>query len=233
MLRAKLESAFGERIHSPFTDLDKRVWKRASTGIAALDKATAGGVPRGAITEVIGGLSSGKTGIALSILAEATGRGEMCALVDGGDAFDPASGASSGIDLDRLLWVRCSLFDQTMRSTDLLLQAGGFGVVAVDLSDLPQHAVNSAPFAAWFRFQRAIEHTPTILLLIGRGSVAKSAATLVLHTRMKQADWSGPAHGPSHGILFSGQQLEMDIARARHFSNLKPVSHHVRFYPCA
>src|SRR5206468_3551466 len=152
MLRAKLETAFAERIHTPFTDLDKRVWERVSTGIAALDKAT-GGLPRGVITEIVGGLSSGKTGVALSILAAASSRGEMCALVDGADAFDPASGASSGVDLRRLLWVRCRGLDQTLRSADLLLQAGGFGLVAVDLSDLPRQAVDGAPLATWFRFQ--------------------------------------------------------------------------------
>jgi recombination protein RecA len=232
MLRATLEAALGERIHSPFTDLDKRVWERVPTGIAALDKAT-GGIPRGAITEITGGTSSGKTGIALSMLAASTGRGEMCALVDAADAFDPASGAASGIDLDRLLWVRCRGLDPALRSADLLLQAGGFGIVAVDLTDLPQQAVAAAPLATWFRFQRAIEHTPTILLLIARESAAKSAAALVLRTRMKQADWSGQVNGPSHGILFSGQQLEMDIARMRSFSNPKSLHHHVRFYPCS
>src|SRR5947207_15761803 len=116
MLRAKLETALAERIHFPFTDLDKRVLERVSAGVGSLVKAT-GGIPRAAITEIIGGASSGKTGIALSIVAAASGRGETCALVDGANAFDPASGASSGIDLSRLLWVRCRDLDQTLRST--------------------------------------------------------------------------------------------------------------------
>ena len=102
--------------------------------------------------------------------------------------------------------------------------------MAVDLSDLPRQAVDGAPLATWFRFQRAIENTPTILLLVGRESAAKSAATLVLRTCMKQADWSGPVHGPSHGILFSGHHLELCIARG---VRVKSFSHHVRFYPCS
>jgi hypothetical protein len=235
MLRAQLEAAFGERIRSPFTDINKRACERVPTGIASLDEAI-GGIPRGAITEIVGGLSSGKTGIALSILAAATSRGETCALVDGADAFDPASGAACGIDLNRLLWVRCpktaARLDQTLLSADLLLQAGGFGVVAVDLSDLPQQA-SATTLARWFRFQRAIENTPTILLLIGRNSVAKSAAVLVLRTRVKREDWAGAERGPSHGILFSGRHLEMDVARARNLTNPKSVSHDVRFYPCS
>src|SRR5205814_642823 len=133
--------------------LEQRVCERVSTGIASLDEAT-GGLPRGAITEVIGGLSSGKTAIALSAMAAATARGEICALVDGGDAFDPASGASAGIDLRRLLWIRCHTLDQTLRSADMLVQAGGFGMVAVDLSDLPLQTVRNTPLAVWFRFQR-------------------------------------------------------------------------------
>jgi predicted transposase YbfD/YdcC len=115
--------------------------------------------------------------------------------VDGTDAFDPESGEAAGIDLRRMLWVRCRKVDQVLRSTDLLLQGGGFGVVALDLSDLPQKALHGVPLATWFRFQRVIENTPTLLLLIGRESAAKSAAALVLRTHLKQAEetkrWAG------------------------------------------
>src|SRR5262245_1641611 len=179
MLRAQLEAAFGERIHSPFTDLDRRVWERVSTGIDSLDAST-GGLPRGAITEIVGGQSSGKTSVALTIVAAASLRGEACAWIDGADAFDPASGVSSGIDLRHLLWVRCHSLDQTLHSADLLVQGGGFGLVVMDFSDLPLNTIRKTPLAAWFRFQRAIENTPTSLLLIGGESVAKSASTLVL-----------------------------------------------------
>ena len=89
-LRARLESAFGERIPSPFTDLDRRVFEGVPTGIPPLD-AWIGGLPRGAITEIFGPPSSGRTSTMVSILAEANAEGEVCALVDGNDAFDPAS----------------------------------------------------------------------------------------------------------------------------------------------
>src|SRR5262245_50348521 len=100
-LRAQLETALDGRVCSPFTDLDQRVRERVPTGITPLDEST-GGVPRGAITEIFGGLSSGRTSLALSILSAFCSRGEICALVDGADTFDPESGASSGIDLRRL-----------------------------------------------------------------------------------------------------------------------------------
>jgi hypothetical protein len=153
-----------------------------------------------------------------------TAREEVCALVDGMDAFDPASGESAGIDPARLLWVRCRNLDQVLRSTDLLLQAGGFGLVGVDVSDLPPHAVHHIPLACWFRFQRIIENTPTILLLIGRERVAKSAASLVLHTSMDGPLWTGalpaletgamPA-APAHGNLLGGNDLHIEIVRSR------------------
>src|SRR4051812_38989487 len=110
-LRAQLGSALinvGERV--PIT---------LPTGISKLDVLT-GGLPRGAITEVYGPPSTGRTSIAFAILAAATAQDEVCALIDGQDAFNPASAASAGIDLQRLLWIRCHDVDQVLRSTDLL-----------------------------------------------------------------------------------------------------------------
>src|SRR5437899_8255644 len=126
ILRARLESALGERIPSPFTDVERRVLASVPTGIAPLDALT-GGLPRGAITEFFGPPSSGRTSAMISILAEATARDEVCALVDGNDAFDPKSAAAAGVELNRLLWVRCRKLDQVLKTTDLLLQGGGFG----------------------------------------------------------------------------------------------------------
>jgi RecA/RadA recombinase len=235
MLRAQLEAALGERIHSPFTDLEKRVWERIPSGIPSLDKST-GGLPRGAITEVFGGVSSGKTSIALSILAAAGSRGEICALVDGTDTFDPATAESCGMDLRRLLWVRCKNLDQALRSTDLLLQGGGFGLVAADLSGLPPKDIRSVPLARWFRFQRAIEDTPTLLLLIGQDSIAKSAAALVLNIRMKQTEWAGAPQSPSHATLLSAGHLDIEVLRSRRSSNPNSeirnpkFAHHVRLH---
>src|SRR5262245_29557939 len=121
LLRAKLETALGERASSPFTDVDRRVWECTSSGIPALDTAI-GGVPRGAILEICGAPSSGRTTLALSVLSSLCAQGEVCALVDGMDTFDPESGAAAGIDMRRLLWVRCGNLDRVLRSTDLLLQ---------------------------------------------------------------------------------------------------------------
>src|SRR6476660_5193038 len=92
-------------------DLERRVFESVPTGIAPLDALTVG-LPRGAITEIFGPPSSGRTSAMVSILAEATAQDEVCALVDGKDAFDPKSAAATGLELNRLLWVRCRKFDQ-------------------------------------------------------------------------------------------------------------------------
>jgi hypothetical protein len=190
-LRVQLESVLGERLTTPFTDITKRVRDTVPSGIDALDVRT-GGLPRGAVTEIFGLPSSGKTSMLLSILAAATARDEVCALVDGNDAFSPESGVQCGIDLQRLLWVRCHNTDQTIKVTDLLLQSGGFGVVAVDISDLHTESLRSVPLATWFRFQRAIEKTPTILTIISQEGIAKTCASLALHLEQPPRRFAPP-----------------------------------------
>src|SRR5689334_4757000 len=89
--------------------------------------------PRGRISEIVGVRSSGRTSMLHALLAASTGRGEHAALVDTADAFDPVSAAAAGVDLSKLIWVRCGgQIEPGMRAADLLIQAGGFGVVAID-----------------------------------------------------------------------------------------------------
>jgi recombination protein RecA len=78
-----------------------------SSGISELDALT-GGLPRGCLTEIFGPASSGRTSMMLATLAAATRRGEYCAVIDASDALDPQSIAAAGVNLDRLLWVRCN-----------------------------------------------------------------------------------------------------------------------------
>ena len=186
-------------------DLERRVFESVPTGIAPLDALT-GGLPRGAITEIFGRPSSGRTSAMVSILAEATAQDEVCALVDGSDAFDPQSGMAAGLDLKRLLWIRCHKLDQVMKSTDLLLQGGGFGRVVMDLTDLPLSQLRGVSLASWFRFQRGIEKTPTALVVISPESMVKSAAALVLRFEMKNAEWT---------TLLAGRNVNLEIVRFR------------------
>src|SRR5262245_19145142 len=186
-------------------ELERRVFESVPTGIAPLDALT-GGLPRGAITEIFGPSSSGRTSAMVSILAQATAQDEVCALVDGSDAFDPHSGMAAGLDLKRLLWIRCHKLDQVMKSTDLLLQGGGFGRVVMDLTDLPLSQLRGISLAWWFRFQRGIEKTPTALVVISPESMVKSAAALVLRLKMKNAEWT---------TLLAARNLNVEILRSR------------------
>jgi hypothetical protein len=158
-----------------------------SSGIAAMDMLT-GGLPRGCLTEICGPASSGRSTLMLSALAAATWRREFCAVIDASDALDPQSVASAGIELDRLLWVRCGenshhaehRLEQLLRVTDLLLESGGFGLIVLDLGDLPPPTARRIPLTTWFRFRRAIEHTPTILLTIEQQPIAGSCSSMLL-----------------------------------------------------
>lgn len=136
------------------------------------------GLTRGAIAEITGPRSSGRTARFLHILAAATRRGEVCAVVDTHNQFDPASAESAGVCLSRLAWIRCSgKLEHAIRSADLLLHAGGFGIVHLDLCETPVKFLNKIPLSYWFRFRRAIEPTATILLVSCETPQAKSCSS--------------------------------------------------------
>jgi recombination protein RecA len=133
--------------------------------------------PRGRISEISGPRSSGRTTLLHSLLAASTERGECAALLDTSDAFDPCSAAAAGVRLEKLLWIRChSNAEHALRAADLLIQAGGFGVVALDLVEASPSGLSRIPPTAWFRFRRSIEPTPTILLVLAERFLTKSCA---------------------------------------------------------
>jgi hypothetical protein len=230
-----------------------------STGIDAIDALTSG-LPRGCLTEIFGPASSGRTSLLLAALAAATQRQEVCALVDVTDAFDPQSAAAARVVLDRLLWVRCgherrrhdgeghdfsrahktSLraskrkiegpVEQALRVTDLLLQSGGFGMVAIDLGDVPLKMARRIPLTSWFRFQRAVENTPTVLFVIGQVPCAQTCATLLLKLQASGKSVVGPWSSvlgerpatndvrriiPPHAQLLDGLHIEGELLRCR------------------
>jgi len=106
-IRLQIESALAARIPSALTPAARILRPVASTGIDALDETLHGGLPVGAISELIGPDCSGRTSIALSFVAAITQSAKVCAWLDVSNAFDPPSAAAAGVDLRRLLWVRC------------------------------------------------------------------------------------------------------------------------------
>jgi hypothetical protein len=187
ILRQELESTLG----SPLSWQPRPAPESLPSGIPEVDT-LAGGLPRGCFTEIHGPASSGRTTVLLSTLAQATARQEVCALVDAGDSLDPSSAAAAGVALDRLLWVRCGgNAEHALKAADLLVQGGGFGLVALDLGDTPPETARRISLTSWFRLRRAVEHTPTVLLVLTRQPQAKTCASLSLALRRRKAAWCG------------------------------------------
>ena len=190
-LRSDVELSLAGRVVSPFGYRDRKSVETVLTGIPEID-ALAGGFPRGALTELCGPPCSGRTTVLLSVLASRTAEAEVCALIDARDSFDPRSAEAAGVELRQLLWVRCRSLEQSLHAADLVIQGGGFGFIALDLSDVaPETVRRHVPLNAWFRFRRAVEDTSTVLLVLEQESNAKTCASLVLRMSMKVAKWSG------------------------------------------
>jgi hypothetical protein len=188
-----------------------------ASGIPEIDHLT-GGLPRGYLTEISGPIGSGRTSLLISLLSVLTKREESCALVDGRNSFDPWGAEEAGVALGRLLLVRCNNIEQALRAADLLLHGGGFGLVALDLSDLPIASVRRVPLNVWFRFRRMVENTPTVFMLLEQESCAKTCASLVLRLEMKMARWHSilkSSNGNSQPTLLSGLQFNAEVMRCR------------------
>jgi recombination protein RecA len=114
IIRAQIETALSRKIPSALTPAPKTIRPVAETGIEALDEVLKGGLPVGAISELVGPECSGRTSIALSFLAHLTRAGKVCGWIDVSDSLDPASASAAGVDLSHLLWVRCGGLPKTV-----------------------------------------------------------------------------------------------------------------------
>jgi hypothetical protein len=154
--------------------------------------AAAADCPRGRITEIVGPRSSGRCSLMHSILAASTQLGEFAVLVDTNNSFDPCSAAAAGVDLQKIYWIRCDAnVDHAMRSADLVLHSGGFGVVALDLAEAAESALNRIPQTTWFRWRRAVQATPTVLAVIANRPLTKSCSALLIEMKRRRAVFTG------------------------------------------
>jgi hypothetical protein len=305
-VRRQVEAALEQRIPGALTPAAKVRGAVHATGVAALDELLGGGVPEGALSELVGPECSGRTAVALSFVSQRTREGKVCAWIDVSDALDPVSAAAGGVDLRRMLWVRCGVsgeaasrqrrfesgrfkfqvpeqylvppvakkglhgggcgghprnevkglsqavdgffedamgslgveapgrgnagsviqtkygdpsatpqddgvkkesgvaqsngrrdraqppkrpwgrMEQAMRAADLLLQAGGFAAVVIDMGGLAPEVCSRVPLATWFRYRAAAERTRTSVVLLTQVACAKSSAEVVL--RMEGAE---------------------------------------------
>ena len=203
--RAVLESALRARkldrtLTTALPPLAVQEGNAVATGVEPLDASLHGGLPRGQLSELAGAPSSGRTTLLLQLIAAATARGEIVALVDTCDRLDVASAVAAGIDLEHVLWVRGTAgaggaaqavtasrhtiaemaVERALKALTLVLQAGGFGIVALDLADVPAAALRRLPFTTWMRVQRMVEGRETACVLLVREPLARSAGGLTL-----------------------------------------------------
>lgn len=140
--------------------LEERQGHRPS-GIAGLDELLGGGWPRAALSELRGRRSSGRTAILLASLGRAIDAGETVALVDVGGTLDPRRASEAGVLLPRLFWIRADGARQGLKAADLVIAAGGFDLVALDLGDVSPRA----PTAAWIRLKHGAERQGTSVVV--------------------------------------------------------------------
>lgn len=306
-IRFQIEAKLARRIPSALSPAPKVIRPVVPTGVREIDVLLEGGLPIGAITEMVGAESSGRTSIALSLLRHLTHAERVCAWVDVSDMLSPESAAAEGVDLARLLWARCGAslsqarpsaeykfslpeeylvsvaikkdlhgggcgghprnetkglsdalsgllrpeaiaprcaepqrrvrperetftpqpqaaaprlnmrtnpgkpwarIEQALRVTDLLLQAGGFSAIVLDMASIsPEHA-SRVPLATWFRYRAAAERTQAAFLLLTQHSCAKSAGELLLRFQ------SGEVRD-DEATVFTGIEHRLQVERRR------------------
>jgi len=360
-IRAEIEAALAGRIPSALTPAPRVIRPTVATGIRAIDDLLGGGLPVGAITEIVGPECSGRTTLALAFLGQITHQGKACAWVDVSDALHPESAAAAGVDLDRLLWVRCDVqvehsvgkpaelhpviqapqtarvqlggssphprsetkglptaicdllgakpkskrdkfigtpgapnrplgspsvtpisseeqiasdrlparrgsyvleqreayeprcaepqrkprpekksyeralatgvrqattsltekpwicLDQALRVTDLLLQAGGFSAIVLDMGSISPKYVSRIPLATWFRYRAAAEQTQSSFVILSQHSCTKSSAGVLLRLETADPHQSG-------ATVFSGLINHAELVRRRYEEEIGNVA---------
>jgi recA bacterial DNA recombination protein len=188
----------------------------SATGCADLDTALGGGLRRGHLSEIAGAPSTGRSTLLARMLAAAAARGEATALVDTCDTFDPISAAAQGVDLARVLWVRETGDPvRALKAFSLILQAGGFGLVAFDLADAPPAVLRRFPFwstSTWMRVARTIEGSDTVALLVGSERIARSPGGVTIALTTEPARWIG---GTARARVFAGLTPAPRVVSAR------------------
>jgi hypothetical protein len=159
------------------------------------------------VSELTGTRSTGRTALACAIGAGATRAGEVIAWIDPEDALDPEAAARAGLVLAHTLWVRPRHLDDALRATDILLAAGGFGLVVLDMAETPLDR-----HIPWMRLARSAERTRTALLVVSKRRPSDPTAALALEVTARRVRWSG---GPGRLVLLDGLTCRVTIARSR------------------
>lgn len=165
-----LRKLLAERFpHAPATPATRLV-----TGLPFLDQAIGGGLPRGAITEMISPRKSAGSASFIHALIDVVYRDNyFMALIDGRDSFDPCG--LNNASLRHLLWVRCLKGSEGIKAADLLLRDANFPLVIIDLMLNSMEELRKIPQTNWYRLQRLVELAPTVCLVLTRYEMVGSA----------------------------------------------------------
>ncbi len=199
--------------------------RRLSSGLAPLDDLIDGGIPRGRISEITGRAGSGKTSLAASFAKSATHRGEVTAWLDASGTFDPESMAAAGVELRRMLWVSMTLTTTSTRmprvassplarrqsaiikAAELVLEAGGFGLVVLDFGDAPRALTH----ASALRIARAAERSGAAVIALAPWRMCGTFAALSLAATRAETSFSQTA--PGAPVTFDGLTVVAMVAR--------------------
>ena len=152
---------------------------RLLTGLSFLDAGIGGGLPRGAITELISPqTSAGSASLIHALIHSAHRDNYFLALIDGRDSFDPTGVENAR--LRHLLWIRCSEASEAIKAADLVLRDGNFPLVMVDLVLNAPEELRKIPQTNWYRLQRLVEMVPTACLVLTRHEMVSSAQLKLL-----------------------------------------------------
>ncbi len=182
------------------------------TGLSFLDRAIGGGFSQGGITEIISPhVSAGSASLICALLQAAQRNGYFLALIDGRDSFDPQPLGNAC--LRHLLWVRCTSAFEAIKAADLLLRDGNFRLVIVDLV-LNAWEQLKIPQTRWYRFQRLVESTSTVCLVLTRRSTVSNAQLKII----LENSWTLATFSEEDAI----SRLRFRIQRS-HLNHLKSV----------
>src|SRR5713101_1320797 len=185
------------------------------TGLAFLDEAIGGGLPIGAITELISPqVSAGSASLIHALLETAQRDCYFLALIDGRDSFDPQPLGNAC--LRHLFWVRCTKALEAIKAADLLLRDGNFPLVIVDLVLNPPEELRKIPQTSWYRLQRLVEPTSAVCLVLTRHSMVSSAQLkIVLENSWTLESFEEEAAISRLRIRLQRSRLQPEISRLR------------------
>ncbi|HET7624425.1 MAG TPA: hypothetical protein VFM25_04110 [Verrucomicrobiae bacterium] len=147
------------------------------TGLEFLDESLGGGLPKNALTEIVARPGAGGALLMNAFLRRAAEENQIIALVDGRDSFDVTQ--TEEWILSRLLWARCRSADEALKTADLILRDGNISTVLLDLAANPVAQLRKIPSTTWFRFQRIVEQTSAVCVVLTPQPLVSAARTRI------------------------------------------------------